>query len=185
MMTGKKMILGEHKKALCSLKVLKEHQCLLSGSWDQSIKLWDTRVEQNLVSSFGLGHKVFSLDVSGSRVLVGQSERLISLLDLRYLKVQDKTSFDKKEDRTAILEERKSPLKYLTRQVKLMTSMKGQSSPGFAISSIEGRIGIEYFQNDGNHSSSVKNKYCFKCHRVKTDEEEFVYPVHTLDFHPR
>jgi cell cycle arrest protein BUB3 len=52
---------------------------------------------------------------------------------------------------------------------------------GYATSSIEGRIAVEYF----DPSPDVQQKkYAFKCHRQVIDEQDYVYPVNALDFHP-
>ncbi len=52
---------------------------------------------------------------------------------------------------------------------------------GFAISSVEGRIALEYF----DPSPAVQNmKYAFKCHRQSKDGIDYVWPVNALAFHP-
>jgi mRNA export factor len=54
-------------------------------------------------------------------------------------------------------------------------------NPGFAIGSIEGRVGIQYIE-DTTNSTPSKN-FSFKCHR---DEKTIpnVYPVNAISFHP-
>jgi WD40 repeat protein len=47
---------------------------------------------------------------------------------------------------------------------------------GYAVSSVEGRVGVEFFSSKGN--------FAFKCHRVKQPHVENVYPVNALSFHP-
>jgi cell cycle arrest protein BUB3 len=47
---------------------------------------------------------------------------------------------------------------------------------GFAISSTEGRVGLDYF--DEALSSSAK--YAFKCHRKVEGGQDIVYPVNAL-----
>ena len=46
---------------------------------------------------------------------------------------------------------------------------------GYALSSIEGRVAIEYFDR-----AQEAQAYAFKCHRVGTT----VFPVNALAFHP-
>jgi hypothetical protein len=53
---------------------------------------------------------------------------------------------------------------------------------GFALSSIEGRVAIEYF--DMAPETQAK-KYAFKCHRATQNGTDLVYPVNTMAFHPR
>lgn len=48
------------------------------------------------------------------------------------------------------------------------------------MSSIEGRVAVEYL----DPSQEVqKKKYAFKCHRLKEDGIEHVYPVNAISFH--
>ena len=56
------------------------------------------------------------------------------------------------------------------------------SPQGFVLSSIEGRVAVEYL----DPSPEVqKKKYAFKCHRIKEDGMECVYSVHAIAFHNR
>lgn len=51
---------------------------------------------------------------------------------------------------------------------------------GYVLSSIEGRVAVEYL----DPSLEVqKKKYAFKCHRLKEDGIEHVYPVNAISFH--
>ena len=53
-------------------------------------------------------------------------------------------------------------------------------SLGYVLSSIEGRVAVEYF----DPSPEVqKKKYAFKCHRIKEEGMENIYPVNTISFH--
>lgn len=52
---------------------------------------------------------------------------------------------------------------------------------GYASSSIEGRVAVEWF--DPSNESQAR-KYAFKCHRQPVDDVDVVYPVNALAFHP-
>lgn len=56
---------------------------------------------------------------------------------------------------------------------------------GYATSSIEGRVAVEWFDPS---AESQERKYAFKCHRLTEENEngpvDVVYPVHALAFHP-
>ena len=54
------------------------------------------------------------------------------------------------------------------------------SLQGFVLSSIEGRVAVEYLDPSPDEQ---KKKYAFKCHRVKEDGVEKIYSVHTIAFH--
>jgi len=50
----------------------------------------------------------------------------------------------------------------------------------YVLSSIEGRVAVEYL----DPSPEVqKKKYAFKCHRLKEDGVEMIYPVTAIAFH--
>lgn len=52
---------------------------------------------------------------------------------------------------------------------------------GYASSSIEGRVAVEFF--DPSPEAQAR-KYAFKCHRKVIDGVDTVYPVNALAFHP-
>ena len=53
---------------------------------------------------------------------------------------------------------------------------------GYASSSIEGRVAVEWF--DPSPDSQAR-KYAFKCHRQPSPEGiDIIYPVNALTFHP-
>lgn len=57
-----------------------------------------------------------------------------------------------------------------------------QTDLGYASSSIEGRVAVEWF--DPSPESQAR-KYAFKCHRQPSPEGvDVVYPVNALAFHP-
>ena len=58
---------------------------------------------------------------------------------------------------------------------------------GYVSTSVEGRVAVEFL--DPSDQSQAR-KYAFKCHRQKSknaagDEEDVVYPVNAISFHPR
>ena len=74
---------------------------------------------------------------------------------------------------------RESSLKFMTRAV---ASMPDDS--GYASSSIEGRVAVEWFDAS---AESQSRKYAFKCHRQPAPDDsgvDVVYPVNALAFHP-
>jgi len=75
-------------------------------------------------------------------------------------------------------QKRESSLKFMTRAVACMPN-----DAGYASSSIEGRVAVEWF--DPSPESQAR-KYAFKCHRQPSldDGMDVVYPVNALTFHP-
>jgi WD domain, G-beta repeat len=79
--------------------------------------------------------------------------------------------------RAKLVLDRESSLKYQTRTVKLFPD-----ASGIAVSSIEGRVAIEYLPElevAPHADSGGGKKYAFKCHR----KSDMVYPVNCVEFH--
>jgi len=53
---------------------------------------------------------------------------------------------------------------------------------GFALSSIEGRVAVEYFDTS---PQAQKRKYAFKCHRKVVNGAQTLFPVNAMAFHPK
>lgn len=157
---GNQRVLGDHDDAIRCIKPSHSHLSILTGSWDKTCKIWDPRIQDNLVDTIDFASKIFSMDVVGETLAVAMADRLVKVYDLRNL--------------GSPLETRTSPLKFMTRQIRLMPNEQG-----FAISSIEGRIGIEYFGKERQDQ-----KYAFKCHRQSLENEDVIFPVNALAFHP-
>lgn len=62
----------------------------------------------------------------------------------------------------------------------LTISLLWPPGQGYVLSSIEGRVAVEYL----DPSPEVqKKKYAFKCHRLKENNIEHIYPVNAISFH--
>uniref|UniRef100_A0AC34QRU5 Mitotic checkpoint protein n=1 Tax=Panagrolaimus sp. JU765 TaxID=591449 RepID=A0AC34QRU5_9BILA len=133
----------------------------VSGGWDNLVKLWDVRASMP-VHATEVDDKVYALATTGYQAVVGTSDRRILVFDLRNMK--------------GPIQNRESPLKYQTRSIRCFPDGKG-----FVMSSIEGRVAVEYFDLN---PEVQKNKYAFKCHRQKIDNSEYIYPVNAIAFHP-
>lgn len=98
---------------------------------------------------------------------------------------------------------RESSLKFMLRDVRCMPAGDGKCeraarcrpfaekmlitipllsfSEGYATSSVEGRIAVEFFDPS---AEAQARKYAFKCHRQVIDGVDTVYPVNAIAFHP-
>ena len=74
-------------------------------------------------------------------------------------------------------QKRESSLKFQTRAIRCFPN--GQ---GYALSSIEGRVAMEYFDPSPQVQS---RKYAFKCHRTTESGVDTVYPVNTIGFNSK
>ncbi len=119
---------------------------------------------------------------SPSKVVIAMTARLVHIYDLPAVAAL----FTSQANGYAASElkpwqQRESSLKFLTRAVACMPN-----DAGYATSSIEGRVAVEWFEDS---VESQARKYAFKCHRQAAPEEEgggdVVYPVNALSFHPK
>ncbi|XP_074641044.1 mitotic checkpoint protein BUB3-like [Tubulanus polymorphus] len=151
--------IGYHSMAIKCVEYCPDVNVVVTGSWDSTIKLWDPRAP-TCTGSYPQPDKVYTIGVCGDRLIVGTARRKIMVWDLRNMSVQQK---------------RESSLKYQTRSIRCFPNKQG-----YVLSSIEGRVAVEYL----DPSPEVqKKKYAFKCHRIKEDGIEKIYPVNAIAFH--
>jgi len=134
----------------------------VTGSWDRTIRLWDPRAAEPQLGKYNQPAKIFSMDVTHNKLVVAMAGRHVFIYDIRNM--------------TETLQRRESSLKFMTRCVRAMPN-----GEGYASSSIEGRIAVEFFDPS---SETQARKYAFKCHRQNVDGIDTIYPVNTLAFNP-
>ncbi|KAK9247808.1 WD40-repeat-containing domain protein [Lipomyces tetrasporus] len=159
--SGRCSTLGAHDDAIKCVSFHRPSGLVVSGSWDRTVQLHDYRSSSRVCAS-SLPHKVFSMDITGNLLVVGMAGRAVHIYDIR--------NMDEPFQR------RESSLKYMTRAIKCIPT-----GDGYASSSIEGRIAVDFF--DASPDVQAK-KYAFKCHRAVEDDMDTVYPVNALAFHP-
>merc|ERR1711953_515985 len=74
-----------------------------------------------------------------------------------------------------VQQKRESSLKYQTRCLRCFPNKSG-----YVVSSMEGREAVEYLETS---AEAQKKKYAFKCHRMKENGIENIYPVNAISFH--
>ncbi|KAJ9623234.1 mitotic spindle checkpoint protein Bub3 [Taxawa tesnikishii (nom. ined.)] len=164
---------------------------LLVSSWDRNVYLYDiqdgqTGRQQSSVShapaTIPLPSKPFSVSATATRLVVAMASRAIFIYDLNalYLMASEAVPSDESHGENVLelepWQQRESSLKFMTRAVACMPT-----DEGYALSSIEGRVGVDWF--DPNPETQAK-KYAFKCHRQTEEGVDVVYPVNALAFHP-
>lgn len=166
--TRQRTALGTHEAAVRHVGYSREFGLAVSGGWDGAVKIFDVRNGANAkIHETKVPGKIFGLDVHSHLVSTGTSEKQVAVFDLRHL--------------AQPLVQKESPLKYQIRCVRVFPDLTG-----FALASVEGRVALEYFEDDtvAAESSRKKRSYAFKCHRGKVDGQTLIYPVNSIAFHP-
>lgn len=161
---GAEAVLGSHEGAVKCVEWLPAQGLLVSGSWDSSLRLWDSRQAPGAapVARVALPGKVYSMSASEARLVVAMSGRHVDIFDLRTLQS------GQPEQR------RESSLKFQTRCVRCQADGRG-----YALSSVEGRVAWEFFDLD---EATQARKYAFKCHRKNEGGKDLVFPVNAIAF---
>jgi WD40 repeat protein len=110
---GGAVALGAHDAPVRCVEYLSgtQHDTLLTGGWDATVRMWDHRASTFLTATLPLPGKVYAMDVVGSRLIVGCAGRMVVVYDLRDVSRPEQT--------------RESSLKYQTRCVRLMPDASG------------------------------------------------------------
>ena len=155
--TSQLSTVGQHAAPVKELFFSPDLNCLVSGSWDKTIKYWDVRTPNGQAqATVPVTDRVFCMDQKGAVLVVGTADKKLAVFDLRKPSVPFRPAFE-------------SPLKFQSRCVSVFPNFDG-----FAVGSIEGRVGIQHMVD----KDKDKN-FAFKCHR----EEANVYSVNCITFH--
>ena len=140
---------------------------VVSGGWDSTLRLWDARSPDGpgrCVGNLPLPGRVYAMATSNKRLVVATADKRIQIYDLRSLRAG-----------AAPLQQRESPLKYQIRTLRCMPDGRG-----YAASSVEGRVALDFFDD----AESSASRYAFKCHRRTEGGKETVFPVNALGASP-
>ena len=173
--TGEQTVLSTHDQGVKSVVYSKEHALVISAAWDSTLHVHSAGGGTFHPVTISLPSKPFSLSVSPTKLVVAMASRALHIYDLETLRKLCQSS----QSTTLEVEpwqRRESSLKFMTRAVACMPN-----DEGYASSSIEGRVAVEWF--DPSEESQAR-KYAFKCHRQPVDGVDVVYPVNALAFHP-
>ncbi|KAJ1914689.1 RNA export factor gle2 [Tieghemiomyces parasiticus] len=155
--TGQATQVAQHDNAIRCMRYVQVsgQNVLVTGSWDKTLKYWDTRTP-NPVATVTLPERCYTMDAVQQLLVVGTAERRICIYNLA--------------NPTVAFQEAQSPLKWQTRVVSCFPD-----ASGYAVGSIEGRIGIQYID-----PKNQTNNFTYKCHRDGND----LYSVNDISFHP-
>jgi len=170
--SGAQTVLSTHSAGARNVLFAASHSLLVSSSWDATLHLHDLS-RPGEFSTVTLPSKAFSISATPTKLVVAMASRAVNIYELDVLKEAAQRGGDVKVDPW---QQRESSMKYMTRAVACMPN-----DAGYASSSIEGRVAVEWF--DPSEESQAR-KYAFKCHRQNVDGQDVVYPVNALAFHP-
>lgn len=140
------------------------YTCLMTGSWDKTLKFWDTRTPQPMMS-IQLPERCYCADVDYPMAVVGTAGRHVLIYSL--------------ENKPTQYKQQESPLKYQHRTVSIFRDKK-KTPTGYALGSIEGRVAIQYV-----NPINPKDNFTFKCHRSNgSSGYQDIYAVNDIAFHP-
>lgn len=147
----------------------------MSASWDGTLNIHNIGDPASSPITITLPGKPQAISASPTKVVVAMAGRIINIYDLGDMK----ELFETGSTELKPWQQRESSLRYLTRAVACMPN-----DAGYATSSIEGRVAVEWFEDT---AESQARKYAFKCHRqaAPDGDGDIVYPVNALVFHPR
>ncbi|RKF66820.1 Mitotic checkpoint protein BUB3.2 [Golovinomyces cichoracearum] len=175
---GEQTVVGAHRAPVKSVVHSKDHSLLFSASWDSTLQIYDLENLNRDATKINLPAKPHSMSVTTTKLVVAMASRLVHIYEISTIK-SALADADSSTSEIEPWQQRESSLKFMTRSVACMPS-----DAGYACSSIEGRIAVEWF--DPSVDSQAR-KYAFKCHRQADSEGngiDIVYPVNAVEFHP-
>jgi cell cycle arrest protein BUB3 len=159
---GAGRVVGQHEAAVRCVGFSPQFNAAVSASWDKTCALHDVRGPPKSVARWTLPGKAQAMCLQEWRIVVASLPRSLSVFDIRKLSGEAK-------------EHRDSPHAHQTRSLAVTPD-----SQAFAVGSVDGRVGVECFQD----TAGARKDLLFKCHRETIDNTETVYPVNALAFHP-
>lgn len=179
--TGEQTVLSSHEAGVSGIVYSREFNIIISASWDLTLHI---HLATNLEATpiiVPLPSKPFAIDATATKLVVAMASRSLHIYDLQALALLtaqlDSTVPGDNRVEVEPWQRRESSLKFMTRTVACMLD-----DSGYATSSIEGRVAVEWFDSS---PESQARKYAFKCHRqTAEDGADVVYPVNAMAFHP-
>jgi len=165
------MQIAQHEAPVKSCHYIKapNYTCVMTSSWDKTLKFWDTR-SPNPILTLQLPERDYTVDVEYPMAIVGTAGRWILIYQL--------------ENTPSEFKRMESPLKFQHRCIAIFRDKK-QVPVGFGLGSVEGRVAIQYV-----NTTNPKDNFTFKCHRSNGVQNGYqdIFPrtwqVNDIKFHP-
>ncbi|KAL9648970.1 hypothetical protein ABK040_008350 [Willaertia magna] len=155
------VVIGQHEQPIKVIRSLdgtdNMNTIVVTGSWDKNLKFWDLRqTNGQAVGTVQQKDKIYDLNVVNYMAVVALANKEVLIYDLR--------------KPSEVFKQCVSPLREQTRCIACFPD-----ASGFAIGSIEGRVGINYLPE-----TAQRKNFAFKCHR----EGQNVFSINAISFHP-
>ncbi|CAO3594906.1 unnamed protein product [Absidia cylindrospora] len=165
--TKQKTDVGCHSKGARSVCWSSLRNALYSGSWDKTISVWITQMNNAVILEHMLPHKVISMDLRDNFLAVAMEQQQILIFDIRKFNVPWKAYTLK--------------LSSTPKTIRLMSEGKGA-----VCSSVCGNLSVDYF------GKNQEQRYDFMLLKpvpggatlVYSMGKKLVYPVNSLAMHP-
>jgi len=155
--TNQSLQVAQHAAPIKSCIWVEESKILATASWDKTLKYWDCR-KPNPVITVNLPEKCYYMDIKHPLCCVATADKHVVIYNLNTPQQEYKKL--------------SSPLKHQTRVITCLPNKKG-----FAIGSIEGRVGIHHVED-----KDKSGNYAFRCHRENNSTD--LYAVNSIVFRP-
>lgn len=106
------IVIGTHEEAIACVHYCPSLGVITTGSWDRTLKIWDPRQHYAVGTYNQLGEQVYTMSLSGERLVVGTSGRRVLVWDLRNMQFAE--------------QRRQSSLKYQTRCIRCFPNKQGK-----------------------------------------------------------
>ncbi|KAI1116218.1 Poly(A)+ RNA export protein [Nemania sp. NC0429] len=146
--TSQQAVIGAHDAPVRGVRFVEvpgtHGPVVVSGSWDRTVRFWDTRQRPGAraAATLGCDERVYALDARAQLLVVATAGLRVHLVDLG--------------NPAAFLDTVDSPLTHQTKAVAAFPDGRG-----WGIASIGGRCGIQTMDEDESSDTS----FTFKCHR--------------------
>lgn len=153
--------IGHGVNHLCRVK--SQNDTIVASTFDGIFRVIDTRQRKPVLVNENK-RKIFTMDTSQDYLTLGLDSNRIEIYDYRNMKVP--------------FERRELGLNYQIKDLKALPT-----NDGFALSTIDGRVSLEYF--DSSPEVQPSKRFTFKCHREldKATNTDLVYPVNSIAIH--
>uniref|UniRef100_A0A915PQR7 Anaphase-promoting complex subunit 4 WD40 domain-containing protein n=1 Tax=Setaria digitata TaxID=48799 RepID=A0A915PQR7_9BILA len=164
-------VMGTHDEPVRKCHWIKapNYSCLMTGSWDKTLRFWDMRQlpSQTSLATVQLAERVYCSDVLFPMGVVGLANRRMKIYRL--------------DNEPSEVKDIETPLKYQSRCASIFKDKANGLPTGYALGSIEGRVAIQYVE-----AANPKDNFTFKCHRSPELINGFqeIYAVNDIAFHP-